>query len=493
MVMQIRTTGVDDYIDGSANIKMLVIGGPAAGKTRSSSFWPKPIYADTENGRGSIADRNVPYTEVRSSTDMLDFLAYLKGLENKPKQARQFNTVVIDTLDGFQRKVKDEWLQNTKSQSFKGYEAWGYLDSVMTKLMTRLLNLDYNVLVLCHYKDKTVRNGEVETHELGLQLQGDIASTAFNDFDLVGWLGTYWDVQDGDRVERRGLSFQRTPTKPFLKDRFGVMPDWVPITFADTDYSFVLEAFLSRVDSLRQGELVGEIGSAVPDEAKPTPGVLAPSGGALPEQAPREVPLQQLDRVALAKLARDRGVTTTLDGQAIRGNTTKGELLAALEKANEPAAAPAAKPVPAPSTPPAPPAPSTPPAPPTATPTQAPAVEALAQSIVQTDAGSVDAQTGEVLQAPRTHEQVVIAALETLGGEVVSDQADAPLTPPAAAAAAPESDGDVCAVQGCQEVLSAQPNPGHVPISYIRFRARYCNAHFNRARQLNRPLTAADA
>lgn len=79
---------------------MMVIGAPGAGKTRMASFWPKPIYADIESARGSLSDRNMPYAEIKSSQDMLDFLEYLKGMQRVPKAQREYQTVVIDTLDG---------------------------------------------------------------------------------------------------------------------------------------------------------------------------------------------------------------------------------------------------------------------------------------------------------------------------------------------------------------------------------------------------------
>jgi AAA domain len=67
-------------------------------------------------------------------------------MEITPKGQRQFQTVVIDTLDGFQRKVKEEWLQDTKAGIFSGRDAWGYLDSKMQALLVKLLNLDYNIM-----------------------------------------------------------------------------------------------------------------------------------------------------------------------------------------------------------------------------------------------------------------------------------------------------------------------------------------------------------
>ena len=45
--LQIKTTGIEDYLDesGQAFIKALVMGQASAGKTRSASFWPKQAYA----------------------------------------------------------------------------------------------------------------------------------------------------------------------------------------------------------------------------------------------------------------------------------------------------------------------------------------------------------------------------------------------------------------------------------------------------------------
>lgn len=511
MVLQIKTTGVEDYIDGSANIKMLLIGGPGVGKTRSSSFWPKPIYADCESGRGSIADRGVAYAEIKTSQDMLDFLAHLKGLERTPKAQRQFQTVVVDTLDGFQRKVKDEWLQQTKAASFKGYEAWGYLDTKMSMLMTRLLNLDYNVIVLVHYKDKLVKDGDNESHELMLQLQGDIKDTAFNDFDLVGWMGSYWEAEEGERVEKRGLTFQRTEKKPFLKDRFGVMPRWVPISFAESDYLQVQEAFLSRVEGLESGEVVGEIDSATPD-AVASGNVLAPSGGALPAMDPKDVPLEQWDKATLAKMCKEAvpPITQTVDGQLIKGNTIKAELVAALKARREQEAAEkAAGEAPAEPTPE--PAPATTdasaasapevPAEPAAPPIEAAVEQAAASTtvvnvtnvVVTPDAGPVNPETGEMTGATGdvAQDQALALVGEELGGEVVSEQVAVETPEPAPAAAS--SNDKTCDLEGCDEVLRTQENVDLVKISFIKFRLHYCNAHFLKAKDLGRKLEPSEA
>lgn len=336
MALTIRTTGLEQYAPGgNARLKLMNIGGPGAGKTRMASFWPKPIWADCEGGLASVADRNVPYATINTSDDMLDFLSFLATESRKPETSRQFLTVVIDTLDAFQRKVKDEWLQkNPNSQSFRGFEAWGYLDSKMQMLLTRLLNLDMNVIVNVHYKDKTIREGSgdsaVERQELMLQLSGDVKDSAFNDFDLVAWMGTYWVAGADGREEKRGLTFRRTPEKPFLKDRLHFTPKWFEVTFTENDYTGLFSLLQARLDEIREaasegGQVVGEIPTA--QDFRPSGSAVSPdavSGGALAAQGPRDIPLPQYGKPELQSFARLLGIT-------FKGNTLKSELIDAIE------------------------------------------------------------------------------------------------------------------------------------------------------------------
>ena len=339
-MLTIKTTGVEDFVDGSANIKALIIGGPGAGKTRMSSYWPKPLYLDAENGRGSLADRNMPYVEIKTSRDMLDALEYLKAQERAPKAERQFQTVVVDTVDSFQRLVKDEWVQQTKAGSFTGYDAWGYLDTKMQLLFTRLLNLDYNVIVLVHYTSKEHKDGDNTVREFALQLQGAVKDQVFNDFGLVGWLGTFWAAGEEGRVQKRGLTFQPTPDKPFLKDRYNVTPKWMEINFEDNDYRQLFEAFFNRpeFEGMPESAVVGEIPDADTLARVAPPGVTRPAeGGPLPERAPAAPAAVSLDKMLKGELedvARGLGI-------AVRGNMLKGEIVEAIKaKRAEPGPAP---------------------------------------------------------------------------------------------------------------------------------------------------------
>jgi hypothetical protein len=170
-------------------------------------------------------------------------------------------------------------MEKEKKQVFTGWEAWGYLNARMQMLMTRLLNLDMHVVVNCHYKDRTTKDDETgkESHELMLQLQGELSDTAFNDFDMVGWMGTYWESVDGVRVQKRGITFQPTPDKPFLKDRLHVTPSWLEIDFAPSDYENLFQAVQAKISGIGASTVVGEIVSEEP--AAPSAFVIAPGPG----------------------------------------------------------------------------------------------------------------------------------------------------------------------------------------------------------------------
>ncbi len=344
MTLLIQTTGLEQYAPGgSARVKVLMIGGPGVGKTRWASFFPKPIYADCEKGLASVADRKVPYVTIRNSEDMLALLQMLKTECGLPPDKRRFETVVVDTLDAFARKLKDEWLLANRKQSFSGFEAWGFLNSRLQMLMTRLLNLDMNVVVNCHFKDRTTRDDETgkETHTFQVQLQGEAVDTVYNDFDLCGWMGTFFEAVDGERVQKRGITFQPVPDKPFLKDRLNATPKWMEVTFTDEDYTSLFRRIQERVEEMGAGEVIGEVPTDLRDEASSRYVVPPGAAGSGPLPAPRSapddapsgprVPYAQMDRPTLQKLAREAGVTTQPDGTPLKGNSLKAEYVAAME------------------------------------------------------------------------------------------------------------------------------------------------------------------
>lgn len=267
MGLVVRTTGFQDYLSegtGGAYVKVLVMGSSGAGKTRSASFWPAPIFADLENGRMSIADRAVPYVEINNSAEMFELIKHLEADAAKGN-ARSYRTLVVDTIDAFQRKVIDERLAKEKKEALSGWADWGYLDLKMTQLVHRIQNLPMNVVVNLHVKESVEDNGDSTQIVYQPKLKGDIRDQIGADFDLVGHMGTYYEVEQGERVLKRAIRWQPEPRFPNLKDRSGRLPRFTSVEFAESDFEQIREAILGEaIEALPEQQIVDQID--VPDE-----------------------------------------------------------------------------------------------------------------------------------------------------------------------------------------------------------------------------------
>lgn len=329
--VQIEQIGVDDYAGGKGTIKTFVLGAPDAGKTRWASAFPRPLYLACEpTVAASIVSRKINYEAgfgaphvVRinqadsASNAMLDALDLLKKVNDTkaPGGLPRYQTAVLDTLDGYQRLLKDEWVQQEQAGVFTGRDAWGFIEAKMNLTLTRLMNLDMNVVILCHLQDKEVEEQIGNTTQkrtlYGAQLQGGIKDTIYNEFDLVGLMKR---ELVGDS-EVRGISFEPTNTYPFLKDHFsletpgdqrlgrkfwpitlldGTKGGGDPESFIDTNYGALWTAIVGDLDTLPNGAVVEQ----VPEADGPTQeGVVAPAAGgpvagatAPPKAAPAKAP-----------------------------------------------------------------------------------------------------------------------------------------------------------------------------------------------------------
>lgn len=263
MTLIIKTTGWEDYLGEGAYIKALVMGTPGAGKTRSASFWPKPIVADCDQGRMSIADRGIPYGEIRSTAQMDELLEAVKR-ESVRGADRKYSTLVIDTLDSYQRTVIHERLVSEKKDSLQGWADWGHLDAKMTQFVEKLLNLPMNIVVNLHTKETVEKVPGEEDSTLvtvGPKLKGDLREQIAAEFDLVGVMETGWTAVNGKRGLSRWIRWEPTPRYPILKDRSGQLPVTTPVTFSPDDFSNLFQAIVGdHVDEFPETTVVEELG-----------------------------------------------------------------------------------------------------------------------------------------------------------------------------------------------------------------------------------------
>ncbi len=497
MVLTIRTTGVEDFLQGgNAFMKALIMGAPGVGKTRSASFWPKPVFADCEKGRMSLADRSVPYAEIKNTSEM-DALLKMLWLEcKKPLQQRQFQTLVIDTLDAYQRIVMQERLDAENKAAFSGWQDWGYLDGKMTQFIAKLHQLDMNIVVNLHIKDTQIGDDDAKIAVMGPKLKGDLKDQISAEFDLVGYMGTYYEAHEGERVLRRGIQWWSDPSKPMLKDRSGQLPKWTAVNFTDDDYANLFGHVVSGADKLQESQhvLTLETDEVLGDAAPVAPKTGGPVG----------------NTAITPPASNTKAASAPPAGAAVQPVQPTPVVRSSIPPAAKrpPAAAPAT-PAPvgavaeaaAPAVVPATPEPSPAPTPPV---TAAPAPE-VATAPAQESVADVAPVAEPVATAPVaadvpavTLEQAVENVQAGIGGEVITPTAPVE-APPTEVASAPDPvaqavDAVFCGtawpdgsgpgqVTGCgQQIVTTKQggteNPDVVEIAQLRTRTNLCEACF---------------
>jgi len=273
VTLVIRTTGLEDYLDsGTGRIKALIMGAPGSGKTRSSSYWPKPLLADCEDGRMSVADRHIPYAAITSTADMKALLDMAEAEGKKPKDQRRFETLVVDTLDAYQRIVIQDYLRRAKKASMSGWQDWGHLEAEMNELIGRLNGLPMNVVINLHVKDTKVGgddDGDGGYLVKSPKLKGDLKDQIAAEFDLVGYMETGWEAIDGKRTLARYVQWEPTPDKPILKDRSGRLPKRTSVTFTERDYLGLLEPLREALEALQASSVLDTLETEEPVTPEP--------------------------------------------------------------------------------------------------------------------------------------------------------------------------------------------------------------------------------
>ena len=278
MTVEIRRTGASDY---GRYTKALICGEPGAGKTLISSTWPNPLYASAEGGLMSIADRNIPYVEIRSLDDLLRIKNSLDQPEDVREQIFGFKveTVVIDTIDEVQQIMVRERLRDERIAGMRLAD-WNWLSEQMGALIRGFRNLDMHVVFTCHLKETS----DSDTGKTWVKpgLQGSMADkiAAYVDLALLLKNGLRTEVVEGEakRVMSRELQTFPDPLHPWIKDRSGKLPQDLDVNFAD-DFERIEELIFGSVD-LKEGAVSEMHELAEPEDAiapapEPVPGPVA--------------------------------------------------------------------------------------------------------------------------------------------------------------------------------------------------------------------------
>jgi hypothetical protein len=264
----IKRTGAADY---GRFIKLLVCGDPGAGKTLISSTFPNPLYASAEGGLMSIADRNIPYVEIRNMNTLLK----LKNTLDQTPEVRQaqlgfpVDTLVIDTIDEVQRIMIRERLEKERKESMT-LPDWGYIGEQMQALIRGLRNLDLNVVFTCHLGTETDGESGRVVYKAGLQgaTSGFIPSAV--DLSLLLKAVSKTEII-GDKAEKVTVRYLQTVpdlNHPWIKDRSGKLPGEFMVNFQD-DYQRISDLIFAHVGDLESHADVDVAGAEVPTLDEP--------------------------------------------------------------------------------------------------------------------------------------------------------------------------------------------------------------------------------
>lgn len=218
------------------HIKILVAGPPGAGKTRSASTWPDPLYADVEGRLLSVRDRDVHAVDIKTVADLDELRS---ALAQDPKVREKIlgvpvQTVILDTVDEISRLIIKERLKAEKQEAMRMPD-WGYLGDTLRSLLRGYRNLDMNVVLNVHVRSET----DSETGRMWEKpaIQGQVGDeiAAYVDEAVLLVARPTVDPSTGERVLQRHFQTYPDSAHTWVKDHSGTLPLEFPINLND-DY-----------------------------------------------------------------------------------------------------------------------------------------------------------------------------------------------------------------------------------------------------------------
>lgn len=198
----------------------------------------------------SIADRDIPYVDIRESNELVRIKNTLDQDPDVRKELLGFpvDTIVIDTIDEIQRILVTERLRE-KQQSAMQLQDWGWLKDQMTTLMRGFRNIPIHVVFTCHIKEVT--DNSTGAMHYKPDLQGGFSDQVAGYVDLSLLISTKVEKEIvGNKledVEYRSLVSAPNSKYPFLKDRSGKLPSSLEVNFKD-DFSRINSLIFENVD-----------------------------------------------------------------------------------------------------------------------------------------------------------------------------------------------------------------------------------------------------
>lgn len=128
--------------------RTFLYGTHGIGKTTWAAKWPDPLLIDIEGGSGDI-----DATRISDFTGVKDIASVVHATTDSDR----FKTIVVDSIDWFEKMVQDELVADDFDDSFgKGTIEVGRVVSRLTGLLDKVIDSGKHVVILGHSHVKTV-------------------------------------------------------------------------------------------------------------------------------------------------------------------------------------------------------------------------------------------------------------------------------------------------------------------------------------------------
>jgi len=206
-MLQIKT-----YSPKSHKIKCLIYGASGTGKT---TFWGSAenvIFASSEDGLLSIADKQVPFAKIETLEQLKQLRDFLRN------DKHNFETLVIDSITDINERIK-KWIEE---KTWKAMEKnmWAELSDKIKWILFDIKLIDMNIIIIA--QEKYEKDGD-NIKKIIPSLNGKLASEICYFMDIV------WYIHIDKEWERRLITSQNEQT--LSKDRTKKIWNDTPLDF----------------------------------------------------------------------------------------------------------------------------------------------------------------------------------------------------------------------------------------------------------------------
>lgn len=175
-----------------------IYGAPFSGKTTFANAFPDPLMLNTDGNVKVVSGIDAPVIPIKDEVTVegrltkrkMAYEVFLDAVAELEKKQNDFKTIVVDLLediyDGCRVFICER--QGWKHESDDSFRAWDMVRSEFLNTLKRLVNLDYENIVLISHEDRTrdlTRKSGDKISSIKPNLQDKVANKVAGMVDLV--------------------------------------------------------------------------------------------------------------------------------------------------------------------------------------------------------------------------------------------------------------------------------------------------------------------